>query len=286
MSRSGRAKDQAHALVHRLSGPVAARTAQEIHQTAPVETPRDYFLALAEYQRRRTHAIAHAELAAHELRVSSQNGEDGVIQEIFRRIGTGERPFFVEFGGEIGSEGNAVLLADAAGWEGLFLEADPSFFGRLARKYRHGPVQTRQALVSPSNIEQLLEEAGVPHDFDLLSIDIDGDDYWIWKALEAFRPRLVVIEYNAERAANTVQVFGHRSAQHTNDFGASIEALVGLGTEKGYRLVHTEIVGLNAFFVRDDLAAEFGAPRIAGTNFYLRAQGHPEPALARPELSV
>jgi hypothetical protein len=246
--------------------------------------PRDYYLAAAELHRR-----AHAEptttfqrdLTPFELRVSSQHGEDGIMVEILRRIGWPSAPSFVEFGGSSGAVGNCVFLADVMGWPGLFIEADEQLHGRLAAKYKgNSGVTTLCELVTPENIEALFSRAEVPRTLDVLSIDIDGADFWVWHALSSFRPRVVVIEYNSSIAADAklVQKRDHKGGWSGTDyFGASIEALCALGVTKGYRLVHTDLGGLNAFFVRDDLPGEWldlaRVPR-RGPNFEMRAVGH------------
>jgi hypothetical protein len=230
-----------------------------------------------------------ASLGAHEQRVFSQNGEDGVIAEIFRRIGTTSRTF-VEFGVEDGREGNAVLLADVAGWSGLFMEADPAYYHLLARKYGGVPsVRTRHALVTPETIGDLL--AGEPAEPDLLSVDVDGQDYWIWAAIDrAFR--VVVIEYNSALPPDAVLVEPRGRTEgwnRTSGFGASLGALVRLGARKGYTLVHLELAGVNAFFVRDDLAALAigdGPPPIPRVpNYGLTGGAHPEPETPFPYVT-
>ncbi len=90
-----------------------------------------------------------------------------------------------------------MFLADVLGWQGLFIEPDEASYSELAAKYAAGRVQTVNAAVTPQNVESLFAAAGVPAEPDVLSIDVDGQDYWIWEALEAHRPRVVVIEYNA-----------------------------------------------------------------------------------------
>lgn len=214
-----------------------------------------------------------------ELRVHSQNGEDGVLAEMLARIGPGTRSF-VEFGIGPGSEGNCVFLADWCGWRGLFMESQPEAFARLRRKYAlNQAVQTFHTAVTPGTIDALLHKAGVPYDLDVLSIDVDGADYWIWSALTRVAPRVVVIEYNATLGGE------RRLVQHpdrgpwdgTAAFGASIAALESLGRARGYSLVHTDLTGTNAFFVRNDYAALFPetrAPRIRGPNLLLRSEGH------------
>ncbi|MFN2506385.1 MAG: hypothetical protein ABR540_19590 [Acidimicrobiales bacterium] len=199
-------------------------------------------------------------LTAAEFKVFSQNGEDGVLAEIFRRIGTTNR-YFVEFGIGNGSEGNSVFLADVLGWSGLFIEGSPGHFTGLHRKYRdREAVATLSALVRPDNVNALFRQSEVPENFDLLSIDIDGNDYWVWEALEAFRPRVVVIEYNGllKNNACLVQPYDPDWAWDGTEFyGASLGALRSLGRKKGYVLVHTELSGTNAFLVQADLAAHF-----------------------------
>jgi len=161
------------------------------------------YLALDELVRRHTSSGVPTSwpeepLTRYEHRVFSQNGEDGVLAELLRRIGVVSR-WFVEFGIETGVEGNCVFLADVMGWSGLFIEPQQDASKNLCRKYSANPaVHTRRALVRADNVEQLFAQAGVPREPDVLSIDVDGNDYWIWQALTTYSPRIVVIEYNAQ----------------------------------------------------------------------------------------
>jgi hypothetical protein len=223
---------------------------------------------------------AATDLAPHEMRVFSQNGEDGVIEEILRRIGTRDGTF-VEFGVGTGVEGNCVFLAAVLGWRGLFMEADPDQFALLDARYEgHPAVRTVRAQVGPENVNALLADHALSPEPDVLSIDVDGIDYWIWRALRT-RPRVVVIEYNAHLGPDDelVQPLDPRVPWDGSDFfGASLAALRRLGARKGYRLVHTDLAGVNAFFVRDDLAGPFGpedAVPIRAPNYFLSARGHP-----------
>ncbi len=241
---------------------------------------RGVYPALGELARRYGEA---PDLTASELRVFSQNGEDGVIAEILRRIGTGGGGF-VEFGIQDGTEGNTVFLAQVLGWSGVYLEADDASFAALERRYAGNPrVRTLHAAVEPDTVEALFAQAGVPEEPDIVSIDVDGNDYWIWRALTAFRPRLVIVEYNGafDPASRRVMPYtpGFRW-DGTSAYGSSLGALEDLGTEKGYRLVHTELAGVNAFFVREDLAGGLPSgddvPRRSG-NHALMGLGHPGP---------
>ncbi|MGH8996722.1 MAG: hypothetical protein ACRDYB_11940 [Acidimicrobiales bacterium] len=265
-----------------------------VRQLMTFETDRAFYLALSELNHR--YAPVGAEpgerhsttsLAAFELRVLSQNGEDGVLAEIFRRIGAPAR-FFVEFGVESGREGTCVYLADIAEWAGLFIEADPSFYRELEHKYAASAgVLTSEAMVTPANVEELFKRANVPTEPDVVSIDIDGGDYWVWEAIVNYRPRVVVIEYNAaiDPRRRLVQPRERTGWDGTDFFGASVAALQALGESKGYRLVHTELAGLNAFFVREDVAedrfSEAGRVPVRGfPNYFLRGYRHPRSSSA------
>ena len=199
-------------------------------------------------------------LAGHELKVFSQNGEDGVLAEIFARIGAESR-WFVEFGIGAGLEGNSVLLADVHGWQGLFIEGSDELFAQLEYKYAGiERVVTRHATVTAENVDGLMDEAGVPESFDLLSIDVDGNDYWIWLALDRHRPRVVVCEYNGfiDPTTPLTQPYAPHAAWDGSEyFGASLQAITELGRSKGYSLVHADLTGTNAFFVVDESADRF-----------------------------
>lgn len=222
------------------------------------------FASLAELVRRADPSLfATNDLTRHELRVFSQNGEDGVLVEILNRIGVGPR-FFVEFGIQEGVEGNCVLLADAFGWSGVFLEADPELHAVVARKYVDTPVQVVHELVTAARIDEILSAAGVPADIDVLSIDIDGNDIYVWDALTVVSPRLVVIEYNAGIRGTEPLAQPHdpdRVWDGGSAFGSNVAALETVGRRKGYTLVHTDLTGTNAFFVRDDLVRAVGVDR-------------------------
>lgn len=249
------------------------------------QTDRETLLALAEIARRVGGAAPElgSSLAPYELRVSSQNGEDGVIAEMIRRAGIGEG-FFVEFGAGDGAENNAALLADVFGWSGLYIEGGDALYEQLERKYRHHPrVKTLQSLVTQDNVEALFQANDVPSEPDLLSIDIDSDDYWVWQAIERFRPKLAVVEYNAALPPDRrlVRPPGAGAWDGTEYFGASLGALRHLAAEKGMCLVHCDLTGNSAYFVREDMPGDWPpADEVipCAPNFYLRGMRH------RPDL--
>jgi hypothetical protein len=230
-------------------------------------------------------------LDAAELRRSSQNGEDGVIAEILRRIGAPAR-FFVEFGAEDGREGNCAALAED-GWAGLLIEADPAKHAALAERWRDRPdVRTRNDRLVPETIEDVFRAEQVPAEPAVVSIDVDSIDWYLWEALETFRPRLVVIEYNASLPPGRKLVQPRELAGEwdgTDFFGASLAALEALAERKGYALVHTERHGVNAFFVRSDLVGDLPTGRAAlrrPANYFGSGAGHPRDLQNRPWVDL
>ncbi len=202
-----------------------------------------------------------------ECRVYSQNGEDGILLYLFSRIGTTDRRF-VEFGIGDGSECNTANLALTFGWRGLLLEADPSLAARAREFYAGRPtlrtssLQIENVRVEPDTIDEVLGRFGVQSELDLLSIDIDGNDYWVWKAADAISPRVVAIEYNASFGPSRAVTVPYRRgfdryAEHASGYyhGASLRALDELARRKGYLLAGCDSRGSNAFFVREDAAA-------------------------------
>lgn len=203
-----------------------------------------------------------------ERKTFSQNGEDGIIEEIFNRVGTTDA-FFVEFGIQDGSECCTRNLLENHGWSGVWLEGSPNDAERARQTFGGFPVTIRSRFLTAENIVGCFEEAGVPREFDILSIDVDGNDYWIWKAVGArYSPRVVVVEYNSTFGPREPWVMPY-DPEFRNDgtafFGASLEAFHRLGKDLGYHLVGCDSVGINAFFVRKD---------VAGSKFL----GHDRPA--------
>lgn len=200
-------------------------------------------------------------LEKHGFKGYSQNDEDGIIQEILNRIGTTDRRF-VEFGTGDGLENNTHFLL-CQGWSGVWIDgsatncaAQKSVFEWAIRSEK---LKSIQAFVTVDNINDVIRDAGVEGEIDLLSIDIDGNDYHIWKAINVVAPRVVVIEYNAY-APPPIQWIMEYDPNYVWDgksayFGASLQSLTALADLKRYTLVACNLSGLNAFFVRKDLAS-------------------------------
>ena len=210
-------------------------------------------------------------IVKHGFKVYSQTDEDGILQEIFRRIGVAHATF-VEFGCADGMENNTVYLL-LHGWSGLWMDGDHRNGERLAKTFepflKAGTLRFKQAIITHENINQLLAQE--PKEIDLLSIDIDMNDYWVWSAIECISPRVVVIEYNASihpPSALVVPYQSNRVWTGGNFFGASLSALEQLGASKGYALVGCGITGVNAYFVRHDLLGDHFAPPYTAERHY------------------
>jgi len=194
-------------------------------------------------------------------KIYSQCDEDGLIAEIFRRIGPKHKTF-VEFGVESGLECNSLWLL-INGWSGLWIEGEETFANRILTSHAHwinsGKLKVARSFINAENINELIKAGGLSGEIDLLSVDIDLNDYWVWKAIEVVSPRVVCIEYNATWAPPSSLVVKYNAGatwSRTNHFGASLVALTKLGQQKGYSLVGCSLSGANAFFVRTDLCGE------------------------------
>jgi hypothetical protein len=214
-------------------------------------------------------------LVRYGYKVYSQNDEDGIIAEIFCRVGSTSRTF-IEFGVETGVECNTAKLL-VEGWRGLWIESKAASAAAIRRNFAPfltgGKLTLQESLVTAENINGLIGQGGFSGEIDLLSIDIDQNDYWVWKAIDAVNPRVVVIEYNATLRPPMAMVVPYRADAEwdgSNHYGASLEALVRLAASKNYRLVGCSIAGVNAFFVRADLCADrFLEPATAQEHYEL-----------------
>ena len=227
----------------------------------------------------------------HEKKIYSQNGEDGILEFIFSKIGTTNK-FSVEFGVGNGFECNTVYLLEKKNWTGLMMDygADQDIqwkgvmkkawsnrnngfsdnikkyvnFSKkiIKRKERsiHFKLDIKNERITAENIEDLFQKYNVPENFDLLSIDIDYNDFWVWKAISKFHPRVLVIEFNSSvppTESTVVPYDPNAQWDGTNYFGASLLALKNLSLEKNYTLLGCDSNGINAFFCKSDLVKNF-----------------------------
>jgi hypothetical protein len=194
-------------------------------------------------------------LTTQRFRLSSQNQEDGLTLALLHEAGPTTRRF-VEIGSGL-SGGNGGFLAREWGWSGLMVDGHQEHMQQVARRF---PMATAVAAwVTRDNINQLITDHGFSGEVDLFSLDLDGSDYWIWEAMTACSARVVILEYNSmfgpERAVTVpYQAEFDRRRHHSMYYGASLTALTRVSARKGYRLVAVEPSGVNAFFLRHDVA--------------------------------
>lgn len=202
------------------------------------------------------------------FRVYSESDEDGILHYIFSLIGATSRTL-VDLGAAKLQGSNTANLLINHGWVGLLIDGNEGNVKELQGLYAASvdtspyPPRCLHAWITAENINELLTANGIAGEIDLLAIDLDGVDYWIWKAIDVITPRVVVIEYQciwgAERSV-TVPYRPDFKATYDGRYGiynsASLAAFVKLGRAKGYRLIGCQRYGYNAFFVRDDIPRE------------------------------
>jgi hypothetical protein len=223
--------------------------------------------------RERRRLLSPLSLAPYGYKIYSQNDEDGIIREIFRRIGTTTRTF-VEIGAGSGLENNTVSLL-FEGWKGLWIEASPQQVEKIERSLpatiKRGDLAIAHARVTRANVNELLSSFVRKAELDLLSIDIDGNDWHVFHAIKGVSPRVVVIEYNAKFVPPLEFCMDYDEAHQWGGddcYGASLKFLEARMGEKGYALVGCNLTGSNAFFVRTELAADkFAQPYTAKNHF-------------------
>lgn len=216
--------------------------------------------ALGRVELRQLRDSASTDLNDYEFRVFSQWGEDGIIQYLVRNIDVANK-VFVEFGVQDYREANTRFLLLNDNWSGLVLDSDPANVARIQADliYWGYNIRAVEAFVTRDNINQLLQEQGITGEIGLLSIDIDGNDFWVWQAIDAIQPIIVVIEYNHRFGSEATVTIPYRadfdrtkSPHGPAYFGASLGALCWLAERKGYSFVGCGSSGVNAFFVRRD----------------------------------
>lgn len=196
-----------------------------------------------------------------ELKIFSQFGEDGIIDFLVKKLDLKIKTF-IEFGVEDYEESNTKFLLEARNWKGLVIDSSKKFINIIKKKdfYWRNNLIAINAFITVENINDLIKKNFHHEDVGLMSLDIDGNDYWVWKSIEICNPAIVVIEYNARFGARKSVTIPYkkkfdRITEHYSSiyFGASLTALYKLGKKKGYSLVGTNSNGNNSFFVRNDL---------------------------------
>ncbi len=215
-------------------------------------------------------------LTRYGYKVFSKNEEDGIISEIFKRIGTTNKTF-VEFGAGNGLENNTLALLFQS-WKGLWIEASLKSYNNIIKGYANkitsGELKVSHSFLYKNNINQILQNNLKEEEIDLLSIDVDGNDFHLFDAISVIRTRVLVIEYNA-KFHPPIEYCMQYNPQHkwdgTDYFGASLKFLELNLKKKGYLLVGCNLTGGNAFFVAEELVNDkFLSP--------FTAEKHYEPA--------
>jgi hypothetical protein len=200
------------------------------------------------------------DLAQAEFKVFSQSGDDGIIQYLIHKVDISHKAF-IEFGVENYVESNTRFLLKNDNWTGLVIDGGQKNIDHIKTDdiYCQHKLEVVHSFITTENINELITRGGLSGEIGLLSIDIDGNDYWIWKAIQVVQPVIVVVEYNSvmgkERAitvpykADFVRERAHYSYLY---FGASLKAFCTLAEEKGYYFVGSNSFGNNAYFVKKE----------------------------------
>lgn len=212
-------------------------------------------------------------LGGYGYKVFSQSDEDGIISEIFRRVGVTNR-VFVEIGVSDGLQNNTLALL-YEGWRGLWIEASSEHCRNIeagfASALAAGQLKLINAFATPENVDALLLNSTHAPSIDLLSIDIDGNDSHVLESIRSVQPRVVVLEYNAKFGPSLgycMQYDATYAWRKTDRFGASLKHFELQMRRRGFSCVGCNLVGTNAFFVRDDLLGEhFSSPFVSEQHF-------------------
>ncbi|MGQ9865340.1 MAG: hypothetical protein ACUVSQ_03525 [Pseudanabaenaceae cyanobacterium] len=206
-------------------------------------------------------AVDGGKLTDWEFQVFSQSGQDGIIQHLIRNIDI-PQPTFVEFGVQDYREANTRFLLLNNNWSGLVMDGDAANVATIRRDptyWRHD-LKADCCFITAENINDILRDRGFVGEIGLLSIDIDGNDYWVWQAIEVIQPAIVICEYNFRFGCDRAVVVPYnpgfvRKKAHFSwvYYGASLSALCRLANRKGYSFVGCNSFGNDAFFVRTDL---------------------------------
>lgn len=193
-----------------------------------------------------------------EFQVFSQFGDDGIIQWLINLLDIPNKTF-VEFGVERYIEANTRFLLFSNNWKGLVIDGNNDNINYIKKDVASSffNLQSIHSFITRDNIDELIKSKGFDKDLGLLSIDIDGNDYWIWKFLKDCNPVIVISEFNAEFDFNpwTIPYKEDFVWDKTNSiyyWGTSLQSLCDLADEKGYSFIGCNSHGNNAYFIRND----------------------------------
>ena len=196
----------------------------------------------------------------YEFKVFSQNGEDGIIQFLIQNTEI-KNKIFVEFGVETYKEANTKFLLLNNGWSGLIIDGDKDAMEKIASSDLHWKYDLKSIgnFITKDNINEIIKSAGIEGEIGLLSVDIDGNDYWVFENIDCVNPQILIMEYNSmfgdiHKISVPYDENFVRSQKHYSNlyYGASIAALCDIANKKGYDLVGSNSFGNNLFFIRYD----------------------------------
>jgi hypothetical protein len=237
-------------------------------------------LAIGKHEARYIITAKYSSIQEAEFRVFSQHGEDGIIQYLISKIPIPNK-IFIELGVGDYTESNTRFLLMNNNWQGKIVNSGSEHINFLHSEkagdlsYRH-EIDAVSAFIDKENVNALIKDFHVPNDIGILSIDLDGVDYWIWEAITALSPRIVIMEYNSTFGADFAITVPYKSdfdrtKEHYSNlyFGASLQALCLLAKKKGYQFVGSNSAGINAFFVRDDVIDDL--PKLTAKAGYVKS---------------
>ncbi len=210
-------------------------------------------------------------------KVYSQRGEDGMIEKVFSTLGI-ESGHAVELGAWDGKHLSNVYNLIKKGWSSTLIECDSDKFAELVENMAEFDncvtVNKKVSLEAGETLDEILLSANTPHEFDILSLDLDGIDYWVWRSL-SFRPKLVLVEYNSNwEGATTCPYDTSHVWPGTQFYGASGKAFDNLAKSKGYELIG-HVPNINMFFIRNDLNNGLFNTLDVDTGFHISKNHHP-----------
>lgn len=202
----------------------------------------------------------HLPLSDYEFKVFSQWGDDGIIQYLINTLDIPNKTF-IEFGVENYEEANTRFLLINNNWSGLIIDGSRTNIDEVKKSelYWKYDLKAVSEFITTENINNLFLDNGFKDDIGILSVDIDGNDYWVWKTINSVSPVIVVAEYNSVFGSTNPWSIPYQSdfvrgmAHYSNlYYGSSLQSLCDLAQEKGYSFVGCNIAGNNAYFVRQD----------------------------------
>lgn len=235
-------------------------------------TDTAHFMATAEYRELIKESLSKpGSLLKHGYKVYSQNDEDGIIAEICKRISIA-RGTFLELGVGDGMENNTLNLL-VNGWTGTWIEMQELKIDLP----QEGLTIVRDFVTRENIVELVNKNVPNPHKLDLLSIDLDGNDYYIAECLLQFKPKIIIVEYNCKFRPPTNWVMPYNSSHSwdgTDYFGASLQSFTDLMLKYDYRLVGCNATGVNAFFVQKSLASNHFPTELTAEYLYQACNYH------------